>query len=77
MAGTLLAFTVEEACEVLDPAMQPGQLRAIIAALGIPPAGSRYTGRAGRPVATWDAAELMRLHAALMPWLVTPGELPA
>lgn len=73
MAGTLLEFTVEEACEILDPPMQPGQLRAIIAALRIPAAGARYTGRAGRPMATWDAATLMRLHAALLPWLTPPG----
>ncbi len=76
MAGTLLAFTVEEACQVLDPPMRPGQLRQILAALRIEPAGNRYTGRAGRPHATWDAATIMALHAALAPWLMTPPGLP-
>jgi hypothetical protein len=77
VAGTLLTFTLAEAATVLDPPMTEDQLRAIIGALRIPSAGPRYTGRAGRPHPTYEAATLMQLHAALRPWLVTPAELPA
>ena len=64
-----LAFTLAEAATVLDPPMTEQQLRLIITALALSPAGSRYTGRAGRPQATYDAATLLRIHAALLPWL--------
>lgn len=64
-----LAFTLAEAVTVLDPPMTEQQLRMIVRALGWQPAGKRYTGRSGHPGSTFDAAELMRLHAALIPFM--------
>jgi hypothetical protein len=64
-----LAFTLAEAATVLDPPMTEQQLRLIVTALALSPAGARHTGRAGRPLPTYDAATLLRIHAALLPWL--------
>lgn len=64
-----LAFTLAEAATILDPPMTEAQLRAITGALGWQPDGSRYSGRPGRPAATFEAAKIMRLHAALLPFL--------
>jgi hypothetical protein len=64
-----VAFTLAEACEILDPPMTEQQLRLIITALALTPAGNRYTGKAGRPHPTYDAATILRIHAALLPWL--------
>jgi hypothetical protein len=71
------ALTLAEAAQVLDPPITERQLRVIVAALGWQPTEVRYSGRTGRPPAAYDAAELMKLHQALLPWLVTPGELRA
>lgn len=65
-------FTLAEAATVLEPAITEQQLRAIIRALGWPPSGKRYTGRAGNPMATYDAARIMELHAAITPFLEQP-----
>ena len=62
-------LTLAEAAAWLDPPLTPGQLHAIIKALGIVPAGSRPNGGPGRPQATYHAATLMRLHAAIIPFL--------
>lgn len=64
-----VTLTLAEAATMLDPPVSERQLRAIVAALRWQPSGVRYTGRAGRPAPRYDAAELMRLHAALAPWL--------
>lgn len=64
-----VTLTLAEAAAMLDPPITTRQLRAIVAALGWQPCGHRRTGQAGRPAARYDAAELMRLHAALAPWL--------
>jgi len=63
------ALTITEACAVLEPPMTVTQLRDIISALDWQPVGYRHTGRAGRPMPAYDAAEIMKLHAALTPWL--------
>ena len=62
-------LTLREAAEVLEPSMTERQLRDIIRALGWPPAGHRASGRRGHPRATYPAADILRLHAALSPWL--------
>jgi hypothetical protein len=65
----MVALTLQEACEVLDPPMSETQLRIIVRALAIQPTGARRSGQAGRPTATYQADELHRLHGALAPWL--------
>ena len=69
-----IAFTLAEAATILDPPMNERQLRMIVRALGWQPSGKRYTGRSGRPVDTWDAAAIMRLHGALAPLLGTQDQ---
>jgi hypothetical protein len=73
------ALTLAEAAQVLDPPITERQLRAIVAALHWEPAEVRHNGRTGRPPAAYDAARLMRLHAALVPFMdaprVTAGDL--
>jgi 2-keto-3-deoxy-L-rhamnonate aldolase RhmA len=70
-------WTVEDAAALLDPPMTVEQVRALIRAAAIPPAGQRRTGRRGRPAEVYDAATLLRAHAALAPFLAeaeTHGE---
>lgn len=62
-------LTIAEACAVLNPPVAEDDLAAIIRALHWQPAGVRHNGFPGRPKPTYDARELMRLHAALAPWL--------
>jgi hypothetical protein len=66
---TTVTLTLAEAAQVLDPPMTEQQLRAIVTALGWQPDGHRHTGRAGRPMACYDATRLMQLHAAVAPFL--------
>jgi hypothetical protein len=66
---TAITLTLAEASQVLDPPMTEQQLRAIVSALGWQPHGGRHTGKAGRPMATYDATRLMQLHAALAPFI--------
>lgn len=63
------AWTLDEAAALLDPPMSVEQVRALIVAAGIPSAGYRR-GRRGRPAKTYDAAMLVRAHAAIAPLLV-------
>jgi len=69
MPATTVTLTLSEAAAMLDPPMTERQLRAIVAALHWQPSGQRRDGRPGRPAARYDAADLMRLHDALTPWL--------
>lgn len=62
-------LTLAEAATVLNPPMNERQLIMVVAALNLAPCGVRHTGRDGRPRKTYPAADLMRLHAALLPWL--------
>lgn len=68
-----VAITLAEASGFLDPFVSEEQLRLLIKALRIPKAGARHTGRAGHPENTYDAAELLRLHSDVAPWLVRYG----
>jgi len=70
MAAPGVALTVDEAVLVLDPPITCDQLAGLIAALGIRPVGKRQQPKRGRPRLTYNAAELMRLHAAVAPWLL-------
>jgi hypothetical protein len=67
--STSLTFTLGEASQVLDPPVSERQLRQIVTALGWKPDGWRRTGHRGHPFPTYDATELLRLHAALVPFL--------
>ena len=62
-------LTLAEAATLLHPPMTERQLRMIIRALGWQPAGIRRSDRPGRRTRTYQAAEIMRLHQALTPWL--------
>lgn len=64
------AWTLDEAAQLLDPVMSVEQLRHLVQAAGLQPAGTRRTGRRGRPAPTYDSAALLRAHAALVPLLV-------
>lgn len=66
-----VTLTLAEAAQVLDPPVSERQLRAIVAALRLQPCGQRRDGRPGRPAARYDATEILRLHAALAPWLAS------
>jgi hypothetical protein len=63
------ALTLAEAAQVLEPPISERQLRQIITALGWQPTGSRRNGRPGHPHPTYPAARLMKLHAALAPFV--------
>jgi hypothetical protein len=69
-------LTLSEASEVLQPPMTETQLRMIICALRWRPDGKRHNGRPGHPVATYSAARIFTLHAALAPWLTLPYAKP-
>jgi hypothetical protein len=73
------ALTLAEAAQVLDPPITERDLRAIVAALHWEPAEVRRNGHSGRPPAAYNATRLMRLHAALVPFMdapqVTAGDL--
>ena len=67
--ATAVTLTLAEAAAVLEPAITEAQLRQIVTALGWKPAGwRRRTGR-GHPWPEYDAARIIRLHAALLPFL--------
>ena len=70
-----VTLTLAEAAAVLDPPLSERQLRQIVHALRWPPAGHRYTGRAGRPAPMYSATRLMELHAALVPFTGDCGNL--
>jgi hypothetical protein len=63
-------WTAEDAAALLDPPMTVDQVRALIRAAAIQPAGHRRTGRRGRPAETYDPEVILRAHASLVPFLV-------
>ena len=65
-------LTLTEAASILQPPITEPQLRAIIRALRIQPAGSRRNGHPGKPHATYTWTEISQLHHALTPWLGEP-----
>lgn len=64
-----VTFTLAEAAMVLDPPVTEQQLRAIVTALGWKPDGWRRRAARGHPFPEYDAAEILKLHAALVPFL--------
>jgi hypothetical protein len=74
MTSSEVALTIDEVITLLDPPISRRQLADLIAALHIQPVGNRWRSGRGRPALTYDAAELMRLHAAIAPWLVSGPE---
>lgn len=71
----MTTWTLEEASALLDPPMTVTQLRHLVQAAALQPAGTRRTGRRGRPVAVYDSAVLLRAHAALAP-LLAASDIP-
>lgn len=67
--ATAVTLTLTEAAQVLDPAMTERQLRQIITALRWQPDGWRRRATPGHPFPTYDAEQILRLHAALVPFL--------
>jgi hypothetical protein len=63
-------LTLADAAAILDPPIGERQLRQIVTALRWEPCGHQGSGRPGHPRPLYDLAEIMRLHAALVPWLV-------
>jgi hypothetical protein len=63
------ALTLAEASAVLDPPISERQLRQIVTALQWVPCDYRRTGRPGHPHPAYDAAEIMKLHSALIPFM--------
>jgi hypothetical protein len=72
-----VALTLAEAAAVLEPPMAEQQLRQIVTALGWQPSGWRPRGGRGHPWPEYDAAQIIRLHAALLPFLPLEGLLCA
>ena len=62
-------LTIREACQWLDPPITEGQLTSLLRVARVGPVGKRRAGRRGRPEYTYDAAEIMRLHSAILEWL--------
>jgi len=69
-----VTLTLAEAAALLEPPLTEAQLREILHALRWKPTAVRRTGRPGHPVPVYPADELMRLHAAITPFL-RPAEL--
>jgi len=72
-------WTIDEAITFLDPKLTRRQLADLITTLKIRSCGTRPRP-VGRPALTYDVAEIMRLHSAIMPWLLPDkplGMLPA
>jgi hypothetical protein len=66
---TAITLTLAEASQVLDPPMSEQQLRAIVTALGWQPEGWRRRATRGHPFPTYNAGQILELHAALVPFL--------
>lgn len=64
-----VTLTLAEAATLLDPPVTEQQLRQIVTALGWKPSGWRRRETRGHPFPEYDAAEILKLHAALVPFL--------
>jgi len=64
-------LTLADAAAILDPPIGERQLRQIVTALRWQPCGHQGSGRPGHPRPLYDLTEIVKLHAALVPWLVT------
>jgi hypothetical protein len=64
-----VTLTLAEAATILNPPMTEQQLRQIITALHWQPERWRRTGRIGHPYPEYNAADILRLHGALVPFL--------
>lgn len=70
-----VTLTLAETAGLLTPPMSERQLRQVVRALRIRPAGWHHPGSGrGHPVARYDAGLLFRLHAALVPFLQAEDE---
>lgn len=69
MTRSDLRLTLAEASSVMRPYLTEEQFRQLIKTLGIKPTGTRRLGNRGRPHDTYDYATLLRLHAALVPFI--------
>ena len=63
-----VGLTLAEAAELLHPPMTERQLRAIVRSLRWQPAGWRHNGH-GHPYATYRWDDIVKLHAALLPFM--------
>ena len=68
----MVDFTLAEASEILNPPLTERQLRDLVRLASLKPAGTRKNGHRGRPRPTYDAADLLKLHAVLAPFLRIP-----
>jgi hypothetical protein len=73
-----LGWTLEEACAQFEAAGMPvseRRFRIIVRNLpGLQPVGETKSGeRGGRGQFLYEIGQMQRLHAALAPWLTTPG----
>jgi hypothetical protein len=62
------ALTLDEWVSWLSPPITRKLLAALAAEL-LTPAGTRRSGKAGRPFPVYSAADVIPVHAALAPWL--------
>ena len=74
---TAVTLTLSEAAAILSPPIPETQLRAIITALGWKPATWRPRHGRGHPWPEYDATQILKLHAALLPFLSLEGLLCA
>lgn len=59
-------WTIDDAAATLDPELTAAQVRAMIDLFGVESNGSRYTGRRGKPLPTYDPSALQEAHAVVM-----------
>jgi hypothetical protein len=64
-------LTAREIADLLDPPVTTRQVMCIVQLLGLKPCGYRRSGQRGRPAALYEPAAVMKVHAALVPYL--PG----
>jgi hypothetical protein len=68
----VVMLSLPELAAWLDPPLPARRLALLFRALGIEPDGQR-AGKVGRPVNLYDAGKVMRLHAAVVPFLGAPA----